>query len=83
MIEAERRGLILMVDHTFVYTPAVRCIRELIMRGDLGQIFYYDSTRINLGLFQRDANVMWDCRPRLVNLGLSIRGRTNCCDRYG
>jgi predicted dehydrogenase len=60
VIEAERRGLILMVDHTFVYAPAVRCIRELIMRGDLGQIFYYDSTRINLGLFQRDANVMWD-----------------------
>lgn len=60
VIEAERRGLILMVDHTFVYAPAVRCIRELIMRGDLGQIFYYDFTRINLGLFQRDANVMWD-----------------------
>jgi len=60
VIEAQRRGLILMVDHTFGYTPAVRCIRELITRGDLGQIFYYDSTRINLGLFRRDANVMWD-----------------------
>jgi predicted dehydrogenase len=58
--EADRRGLRLMVDHTFVYTGAVRKIRELIDAGDLGAIYYYDSVRINLGLFQRDVNVLWD-----------------------
>ncbi|HYN86218.1 MAG TPA: Gfo/Idh/MocA family oxidoreductase [Pyrinomonadaceae bacterium] len=58
--EAERRGLVLMVDHTFIYTGAVRKIRELITGGALGQIYYYDSVRINLGLFQHDVNVIWD-----------------------
>jgi predicted dehydrogenase len=58
--EAERRGLTLMVDHTFVYTGAVRAIRELVSSGSLGDIYYYDSTRVNLGLFQRDVNVIWD-----------------------
>jgi predicted dehydrogenase len=68
VIEAERRGLILMVDHTFVYTPAVRRIRDLITRGDLGQIFYYDSTRINLGLFQHDTDVVWDLAVHDVSI---------------
>lgn len=58
--EAERRRRILMVDHTFVYTGAVRKIRELALSGELGQVYYYDSVRINLGLFQHDANVLWD-----------------------
>ena len=58
--EAEKRGLVLMVDHTFVYTPAVRKIRELITSGELGDLYYYDSTRINLGLIQSDVNVIWD-----------------------
>jgi predicted dehydrogenase len=58
--EAERRGLVLMVDHTFVFTSAVQRIGELLHGGDLGDVFYYDSTRINLGLFQRDVNVIWD-----------------------
>ena len=58
--EAERRKLVLMVDHTFVYTGAVRKIRELIQKGSIGKIFYYDSTRINLGLFQHDVDVIWD-----------------------
>jgi len=58
--EAERRGLVLMVDHTFVYTSAVKKIRELTQSGDLGEIYYYDSVRINLGLFQHDVNVLWD-----------------------
>ena len=49
-----------MVDHTFVYTPAVRKIRDLISDGSLGDVYYYDSTRVNLGLFQRDVNVIWD-----------------------
>jgi predicted dehydrogenase len=58
--EAARRKLTLMVDHTFIYTPAVRKIRELIERGELGEIHYYDSARINLGLVQADVNVLWD-----------------------
>ncbi len=58
--EADRRGLVLMVDHTFIYTGAVRKIRELISDGALGEIYYYDSVRINLGLFQHDVNVVWD-----------------------
>lgn len=58
--EATKRGLTLMVDHTFIYTPAVRKIRQLIDAGDLGQIHYYDSARINLGLVQTDVNVLWD-----------------------
>jgi len=58
--EADKRGLVLMVDHTFVYTNAVKKIRELTQNGDLGEIYYYDSVRINLGLFQHDVNVLWD-----------------------
>ncbi|AWM85713.1 Gfo/Idh/MocA family protein [Microvirga sp. 17 mud 1-3] len=58
--EAERRGLTLMVDHTFVYTGAVQKIRSLISDGAVGDVYYYDSTRINLGLFQSDVNVIWD-----------------------
>lgn len=58
--EAERRGLILMVDHTFIYTGAVRKIKALVDAGDLGEIYYYDSERVNLGLFQPDVNVIWD-----------------------
>jgi predicted dehydrogenase len=57
---AARKNLVLMVDHTFVYTGAVRKIRELISSGELGDIYYYDSVRINLGLFQHDVDVMWD-----------------------
>lgn len=58
--EADRRGLTLMVDHTFLYTPAVQKIRELMARGELGEVYYYDSTRSSLGLFQSDVNVIWD-----------------------
>ena len=58
--EADRRKRILMVDHTFVYTGAVRRIEELIADGTLGEINYYDSVRVNLGLFQHDVNVVWD-----------------------
>ncbi|MDA9526863.1 Gfo/Idh/MocA family protein [Bradyrhizobium sp. CCBAU 25338] len=58
--EADRRGLTLMVDHTFLYTPAIQKIRELLLKDELGQIYYYDSTRSSLGLFQRDVNVIWD-----------------------
>jgi len=58
--EAARRELVLMVDHTFAYTGAVRKIRELTVGGNLGQLYYYDSVRVNLGLFQHDVNVLWD-----------------------
>jgi predicted dehydrogenase len=58
--EATARNLVLLVDHTFVYTDAVRKIRQLISSGQLGQIYYYDAVRVNLGLFQHDVNVIWD-----------------------
>ena len=58
--EASKRDRVLMVDHTFIYTGAVRKIREMISRGELGDIYYYDSVRVNLGLFQHDVNVIWD-----------------------
>ncbi|PWK76880.1 Gfo/Idh/MocA family oxidoreductase [Aminobacter sp. AP02] len=57
--EAERRGLVLAVDHTFVHTSAVRKMRELV-GSELGDIYYYDSVRVNLGLFQHDVSVIWD-----------------------
>lgn len=57
---AEKAGIKLFVDHTFVYTGAVRKIREIIASGALGDIYYYDSVRVNLGLFQHDVNVIWD-----------------------
>jgi predicted dehydrogenase len=58
--EAQRRNLVIGVDHTFIYTGAIRKMRELVEKGDLGDIYYYDSTRVNLGLFQHDVNVIWD-----------------------
>lgn len=58
--EAASRSLVLMVDHTFVYTGAVQKIAALIAEGELGDIYYYDSTRVNLGIFQRDVDVIWD-----------------------
>ena len=58
--QAQRSRRVLMVDHTFVYTSAVRKMQELIQGGQLGQVYYYDSVRINLGLFQHDVNVIWD-----------------------
>jgi len=57
---ADARGLTLMVDHTFIYTSAVRKIAELVRDGSLGRLYYYDSVRVNLGLFQSDVSVMWD-----------------------
>ena len=57
---AQKRNRVLMVDHTFVFTGSVRKIRELVDAGGLGEIYYYDSVRVNLGLFQHDVNVLWD-----------------------
>ena len=58
--EAARRHLVLMVDHTFVYTGAVRKMRDTVAAGELGDIYYYDSVRVNLGLLQHDVSVIWD-----------------------
>jgi len=58
--EAARAKRVLMVDHTFIYTPAVIKIKELVADGSLGNMLYYDSVRVNLGLFQHDVNVLWD-----------------------
>ncbi|HKC64314.1 MAG TPA: Gfo/Idh/MocA family oxidoreductase [Pyrinomonadaceae bacterium] len=60
---AEREKLTLMVDHTFIYTGAVQKIKEIVSSGELGDLLYFDSIRINLGLFQRDINVVWDLAP--------------------
>src|SRR6202007_79852 len=60
---ADRKKLKIMVDHTFLFTGAVRKIRQLIDDGTLGALYYYDSTRVNLGLFQHDVNVVWDLAP--------------------
>src|SRR3989304_3421976 len=65
---AEREGRILMVNHTYVYSGAVRKIAELIEAGELGEIYYYDSIRINLGLFQSDVSVVWDLAAHDVSL---------------
>ena len=60
---AKKLGLTFMVDHTFIYTGAVRKMKEVIDQGDIGELYYFDSVRINLGLFQRDVNVLWDLAP--------------------
>lgn len=60
---ADKKKLKIMVDHTFIFTGAVRKIKELINNNVLGRLYYYDSTRINLGLFQHDINVIWDLAP--------------------
>lgn len=60
---AARRNLTLMADHTFIYTGAVRKMKEVVARGDLGDLYYFDSVRINLGLVQHDVNVLWDLAP--------------------
>jgi len=65
---AEQKNLRIMVDHTFLFSGAVRKIRELMNDDVLGNLYYYDSTRINLGLFQHDANVVWDLAPHDLSI---------------
>ena len=57
-----------MVDHTFVYTGAVRRMKEIIDAGELGELYYFDSVRVNLGLFQHDIDVIWDLAPHDVSI---------------
>ncbi|MBV9958531.1 MAG: Gfo/Idh/MocA family oxidoreductase [Acidobacteria bacterium] len=72
---AERQRLTVMVDHTFIYTGAVRKIKETVESGELGDLLYFDSVRINLGLFQRDINVVWDLAPHDLSIMDYIIGR--------
>jgi predicted dehydrogenase len=65
---AEKKKLTIMVDHTFLFTGAVRKIRQLVDDGTLGPLYYYDSTRVNLGLFQHDVNVLWDLAPHDLSI---------------
>jgi predicted dehydrogenase len=72
---AEDHRRTLLVDHTFIYSGPVQTIRALIEKGELGEIYYYDSTRINLGLFQNDVNVIWDLGPHDFSIMLYLLGR--------
>jgi len=65
---ADKKNLKIMVDHTFLFTPAVRKIRELLDENALGKLYYYDSMRVNLGLFQHDINVIWDLAPHDLSI---------------
>jgi predicted dehydrogenase len=65
---AAQKNLKIMVDHTFLFTGAVRKIARLIDEGTLGNLYYYDSTRVNLGLFQHDINVLWDLAPHDLSI---------------
>jgi predicted dehydrogenase len=65
---AKKRKLTLMIDHTFVYSGAVRMMKQIIDRGELGEIYYFDSVRVNLGLFQHDVNVIWDLAPHDLSI---------------
>jgi predicted dehydrogenase len=72
---AAREGLTLMVDHTFLFTGAVRRIKELVANGEVGDLLYFDSVRINLGLFQHDVNVVWDLAPHDLSIMDHVVGR--------
>jgi len=65
---AAKKNLKIMVDHTFLFTGAVQKIRQLLQEGILGKLYYYDSTRVNLGLFQHDVNVIWDLAPHDLSI---------------
>lgn len=65
---ADSKGLTLFVDHTFIYTGAVRKMKEIITSGRLGELYYFDSVRVNLGLFQHDVNVIWDLAPHDLSI---------------
>lgn len=65
---ADRKHLKIMVDHTFLFTGAVTRMKEVIDDGTLGELYYYDSTRVNLGLFQHDVNVLWDLAPHDLSI---------------
>lgn len=69
---AKEKQKMLMVDHTYLYTPAIRALKKLIQEGGLGKVFSIESTRINLGLFQKDSNVVWDLAPHDIAILLFL-----------
>jgi len=71
---ARRKGLVLMTGHTFLYSPAVKKIKEIVDNGDIGEIRYISARRLNLGLFQKDINVAWDLAPHDISIILHIIG---------
>ncbi len=71
---AKKNGLVLMTGHTFLYSPVVRKIKEIIDKGDIGEIRYISARRLNLGLFQKDINVAWDLAPHDLSIILSLMG---------
>jgi predicted dehydrogenase len=73
---ADKNGLVLMVGHTFLYSPPIRRIKEIIDHGDIGDIQYISTRRLNLGLFQHDINVAWDLAPHDISIVLYIMGDT-------
>lgn len=77
MVElAEQRGCILMAGHTFEYNPAVEYLRNLIAQGELGTVYYVNATRVNLGIFQKDINVLWDLAPHDISILLYLLNMT-------
>jgi predicted dehydrogenase len=70
----ERLGLVVMSGHTFLYNPAVRALKEIIASGEIGKVYYLNLTRVNLGLYQPDVNVVWDLAPHDVSILLEILG---------
>jgi predicted dehydrogenase len=72
--EGERQGRIVMVGHTFVYNPAVLAMKGILAGGDLGQVYYINATRVNLGLFQPDINVAWDLAPHDISILMFVLG---------
>jgi predicted dehydrogenase len=76
IVEAgEQAGKVVMVGHTFVYNPAVVALKDIIDRGEIGQVYYFNCTRVNLGLYQPDINVVWDLAPHDVSIMLFVLGR--------
>ncbi|MGC9941894.1 MAG: Gfo/Idh/MocA family oxidoreductase [Verrucomicrobiota bacterium] len=71
---AKKQGLVLMTGHTFLYSPVFRKIKEIVEKGDIGEIRYISARRLNLGLFQKDINVAWDLAPHDLSIILSIMG---------
>jgi len=72
--EGERQGRVVMVGHTFEYNPAVEAVKAIIASGELGEIYYVNGTRVNLGLFQPDINVVWDLAPHDISILLFVLG---------
>jgi len=76
---ANRKGLVLMVGHTFLYSQAVRKIKEIVDWGDIGEIRYISARRLNLGLYQKDINVAWDLAPHDLSIILYVMGEPPVC----